>query len=187
VQLPEDDDTSAHRLVVCEALPEVPVTVIWYAPAVVEEVVVALNAEVWAVVLLMVTEAGERLQVVGLVAPVGELVTEHVSATVPVNELAGVTVIVDVPVAPGITVMLPPLERVKLVLLGASQKPLHPASSGAAPSSTHAHFPIFITAPLLFRLMRRLKGIASGPGVALLEKSCRWRLSAGRKLITTNE
>jgi len=98
-------------------------------------------------VLLMVTEVGERLHVVGLVAPVGELEIEHVRATVPVNEVAGVTVMVEVPVAPGATVMFPLLERVKLVLPGASQKPLQPASSGAAPSNTHAHFPIFIAAP----------------------------------------
>jgi hypothetical protein len=110
--------------------------------------VVAVRVEVCAVVLLMVTEVGERLQVAGLVAPVGELVTEQVRETVPVNELPGVTVTVDVPLAPGTTVIFPLLERVKLVLLGASQKPLHPASSGAAPNNTHAHFPIFIAAPL---------------------------------------
>jgi hypothetical protein len=116
------------------------------------DVVVAVSAEVSAVVVLMVTEAGERLQVAGLAAPEGELVTEQVSATVPVNELAGVTVIVEVLplVAPAVTLMLPLLERVKLVPLpGASQKPLHPASRGAAPSSIHAHIPIFIAAPLL--------------------------------------
>jgi hypothetical protein len=47
-------------------------------------------------------------------------------------------------------VMLPLLERVKLVLLlplGACQKSPHPAKSGAAASNNLAHFPIFITTP----------------------------------------
>jgi hypothetical protein len=81
---------------------------------VVDEVVVAVSVPVCAVVLLIVTEVGERLQVAALVAPDGVLVTAHVSATVPVNEAAGVTVIVAVlpVVAPGATVMLPLLESV---------------------------------------------------------------------------
>jgi hypothetical protein len=57
---------------------------------------------------------------------------------------------VDVPLEPGLTLMLPLLDSVKLVLPpGASQKPLHPANSVAATSSRCAHFPIFIAAPLL--------------------------------------
>jgi hypothetical protein len=111
--------------------------------------VAAVSVDVCAVVLVMETEVGERLQVVGLVAADGELVTAQLSETVPVNELPGVTVIIDVPLEPGVTLMLPPLERVKLLLLGASQKPLHPAKSVAAASSRCAHFPIFIAAPLL--------------------------------------
>jgi hypothetical protein len=54
--------------------------------------------------------------------------------------------------------MLPLLVRVKLVLLpppGACQKFPHPARkparSGAAPSDSRAHIPIFIAAPSLFR------------------------------------
>jgi hypothetical protein len=91
--------------------------------------------------------------VAGLVALEGDEVTAQLNVTVPVNELAGVTVIVEVLplVAPGVTLMLPLLESAKLVVpLGASQKPLHPASRGAAPSKIHAHFPIFIAAPHLF-------------------------------------
>jgi hypothetical protein len=98
----------------------------------------------------MVTEVGERLQVVGLVAPEGAVVTAQVSATAPVNEFAGVTVMVAVSplIAPGLRERLPLLERVKLLLPGASQNPLHPASSGAAASISRAHFPMFIAAPL---------------------------------------
>lgn len=75
---------------------------------------VAVNVEVCAVVLVIETEVGERLQVVGSVAPEGELVTEQLSETVPVNELEGVMVMVEVfpEVAPGATVMLPLLESV---------------------------------------------------------------------------
>ncbi len=77
----------------------------------------AVNVAVCAVVLLIVTEVGDRLQVAGLDAPEGELVTAQVRETEPVNELDGVTVMVASPVAPGLTVMLPLLERLKLVLL----------------------------------------------------------------------
>jgi hypothetical protein len=117
----------------------------------VEDVVAAVSVDVCAAVPLMVTEAGERLQVAGLVAPEGAVETAQVSATLPVNEFAGVTVIVAVlpVVAPGLKVMFPLLERVKLLLpLGASQNPLHPASSGTAASIRRAHFPMFIAAPL---------------------------------------
>ena len=60
----------------------------------------------------METEVGARPQVVGLVAPVGELVTEQVRDTVPVKVLDGVTVMVAVLplVAPGFTLRLPLLE-----------------------------------------------------------------------------
>ena len=73
-----------------------------------------MRVEVWGAPPLMETDVGERPQVVGLVAPVGELVTAQVRDTVPVNELEGVTVMVAVLalVAPGFTLMLPLLERV---------------------------------------------------------------------------
>jgi hypothetical protein len=114
--------------------------------------VAAVSVEVCAVELLKVSEVGERLHVVGLVAPEGAVVIAQESATVPVNEFVGVTVMVDVPLAPWATVMLVGLlERVKLVLpLGASQKfpqPAKPAASGAAASNNPAHLPIFIAAP----------------------------------------
>jgi hypothetical protein len=115
------------------------------------DVVATYSVDVCAVAVLNASEVGERLQVAGLTALVGALVTEQASATVPVKELAGVTVIVDVlpVVAPGVTAMLLLLESVKLPLLGGvSQKPAHPDNNGAAARSIHAHFPIFIAAPL---------------------------------------
>ena len=93
------------------------------------------------------TEFGVRPQVAGLVAPLGDVVTAHVSPTVPVKELDGVTVIVEVLplVAPGLMVMLPLFERVKLLLpLELLQKPAQPVMSGAAASSRRAQFPVFI-------------------------------------------
>jgi hypothetical protein len=88
---------------------------------------------------------------VGLVALEGAVVTAQVSVTVPVKELPGVTVIVEVPeVEPVLMVMAPLLARVKLVLLlplGACQKSPQPATSAAA-ANNPAQLPIFITAPL---------------------------------------
>jgi hypothetical protein len=121
--------------------------------------VVAVSVEVSADVLLIVTEDEERLHVVGLVALEGVVVTEHVSATVPVNESVGVTVMVELfpVVAPGLTVMLPLLVRVKL-LLEFSQKSPQPLMSGAATSNNFANFPIFIAAPsMLFSGACRLQ------------------------------
>ena len=112
---------------------------------------VAVSVEVCAVALLKVSEAGDRPHVAGLEAPVGA-VTAQESVTVPVKELAGVTVMVEVPVALWPMVMLPLLERVKLALLlppGASQKSPQPASSSAAAGNNRAHLPIFM--PLLLR------------------------------------
>jgi hypothetical protein len=119
--------------------------------------VVAVSIVCCAVVVLNVSEVGERLHVVGLVAPEGEVVTAQLSVTDPVNELPGVTVMVEVlPVAaPGATVMLPLLARVKLVLPppGACQKSPQPArkpaSTGAAANNNRADLPIFITTPFL--------------------------------------
>lgn len=146
--------TSAQTTVVSESLPDVPVTEMSYVPSVVEDVVVAVSIDVCAVELLNGIESGERLHVAGLVAPDGELVTEHVSETVPVNELEGVIVIVDVlpEVAPGLTDMLPLLERVKLLVpLGAFQKPEQPVRNGAAATSNRAKSLIFIPNTLLSR------------------------------------
>jgi hypothetical protein len=53
--------------------------------------------EVCAVALLKVIEVEERPHVVGLELLEGAVVIAQESVTVPVNELAGVTVIVDVP------------------------------------------------------------------------------------------
>jgi hypothetical protein len=121
---------------------------------VVEDVVVAVRVEVCAAALLIETEVGDRLQVAGLAAPAGELVTEQVRETVPVNELDGVTVMVEVLplVAPGLTAMLPLLERVKLLLpLGGSQKPeqpeINPAMSGTATNTCRVHLLVIIASP----------------------------------------
>ena len=124
---------------------------------VVDDVVVAVSVEVCAAALLIETEAGERLQVAGLVAPEGELVTEQERETVPVNEFEGVTLTVDVfpLVAPGATLMLPLLVRVKLVLVllvfGGSQNPEQPTAkatmSGAAANNNLPHLPVFIAVP----------------------------------------
>jgi hypothetical protein len=126
--------------------------------------VVAVSVDVCAVVLLMVTEEGERLHCVPLTAAVGEA-TEQVRVTVPVNEFDGVTVMVEVlpVVAAGLTEMFPLLVRVKLVLvLGASQKPAHPARIGVARSNSRAHFPIFIASPCQpLTSVFRSQGIAS--------------------------
>jgi hypothetical protein len=107
--------------------------------------------EVCAVELLTATEVGERLQEVPLPPDGG--VTVQVSATVPENELDGVTVMVEVALVLRPTRMLALLVTVKLVLplLGACQKspqPAKPATNGAAASNNHARFPIFIAAPL---------------------------------------
>jgi hypothetical protein len=78
------------------------------------DVVAAVRMEVCAAAVLMETEVGDKLQAAGLVAPVGDEVTAQARETVPVNEFAGVTVMVDVLplVPPGVTEMLPLFERV---------------------------------------------------------------------------
>jgi hypothetical protein len=64
---------------------------------------------VTAALLVTSTDDG-GVQVTGLVAPVGAVVTAQVKATVPVNPFVGVTVIGDVlpVVAPWLTVTLVP-------------------------------------------------------------------------------
>jgi hypothetical protein len=77
---------------------------------VVEDVVVAVSVEFCAVALLKVSEDEEKPHVgyTELETPVGALVTAQVSVTVPVNELAGVTVMDELPLpaAPALTEML---------------------------------------------------------------------------------
>ena len=114
------------------------------------DVVVAVNVVVSAVEPLIVTVVGERLQVTGLEALDGDVVTAQVSATAPENELDGVTVIVEVlpELAPGLlTVIVPLLERVKSEEPTGFQKPLQPARSSGAPSANPIHFFNPITAP----------------------------------------
>jgi hypothetical protein len=85
------------------------------------------------------------------VAPEGEVVRAQASETVPVNELDGVTEMVEVPEEPGATGLTAVLVRVKEELplppLAACQKSPHPAKSGAAASNNFAQLRIFITAP----------------------------------------
>ena len=169
-QLPEVEFVTSTQTGVCAVrLPEVPVTVTVYVPRVVALPavleVVAVSVEGSGVVPVIATESGVRLHP-GLVGFESEEVTAQVSETVPVNEFAGVTVIVDVllVVAPGATVMLAGLgERVKLALplpppppLGGCQKSPHPASKptgiAAAAGNHHPHFPAFIAAPSLAAL-----------------------------------
>lgn len=110
---------------------------------------VAVSVEVCAVVLLKVSEDEEKSHV-GLVALEGAVVTAQLIVTVPVNELPGVTVIVEVPeVEPELTVMAPLLAREKLVLLlsGDCQKFPQPAKNGAVASINRANLRIFIAAP----------------------------------------
>jgi hypothetical protein len=114
------------------------------------DVVVAVSVAVSAGELVSVTDVGERLHVTGLVALDGDVVTAQVSATVPLNELDGVTVIVEVlpELAPGLlTVIVPLLERVKSEEPTGFQKPLQPARSSGAPSANPIHFFNPITAP----------------------------------------
>ena len=75
--------------------PLVPVTIIVYMPPVVVAVVVTVRVEVTADVPVMSGVGGLRAQVAGLTAPDGP-VTEQASATLPVNPLDGVRVIVEV-------------------------------------------------------------------------------------------
>jgi hypothetical protein len=86
-----------------------------------------------------------------LEAPAGEVVTVQLSETVPVNELPGVTVMVEEPLAaPVPLVMAALLVRVKLfalLALGACQKSPQPTIRGAAASNSLAHLPILIAAP----------------------------------------
>ena len=62
---------------------------------------------------MTLADAGLREQVAGALAAVG--VMAQVRLTEPVNPPDGVTVIVDVPLAPLVTVMLPLLLRAKWV------------------------------------------------------------------------
>lgn len=63
-------------------------------------VVVTVNVDVTADAVVMLTEVGDSEQLGSSVAPVGAAVIAQVTATLPVNPPVGVTVTVDVPVAP---------------------------------------------------------------------------------------
>jgi hypothetical protein len=118
---------------------------------VVEATVVAVSVAVTADVLEMERDVGERLHVAELLALVGPL-TEHERSIVPVNELAGVTVMLEVlpDVAPGLMErLLGLLEREKLVpVLGACQKSPHPARKGRTIRNSPAHLERLIVAPI---------------------------------------
>jgi hypothetical protein len=122
----------------------------------------AVSVVFCAAVVVNESEVGERLHVGGLVAPEGEVVTQ-LSVTVPLNELPGVTAMVEEPGEPlAMAKLVGLLVRVKLVLLlpppGACQKSPQPAKTqterptSTDAASTHfrcAHPSIFIAAPLL--------------------------------------
>lgn len=107
--------TVTFATVVCVMLPPCAVTVMAYAPVVVVVVEFAVSVAVCTPAPVMPTDDG-MLQVTGLVAFVGAVVTEQLKATVPVKPLEGVTVIVDVlpVVAPWSTVMAPLFEAEKV-------------------------------------------------------------------------
>ena len=94
------------------SVPNVPVVVTVYDPAVVVDVVFTVRVEVTADVPETIAVVGFRLQVAGLVAPEGG-VTEQARATFPVNPPEGVTEIVEVPELPAVRVIAPLFERVK--------------------------------------------------------------------------
>jgi hypothetical protein len=81
-------------------------------------VVLTVKIVVAAVVPVMFAEAAEQVGLSAVSAPLGAEVTEQVKLTVPVKAFAGVTVRVDVPVAPceAIVTLVP--ARVKLGAAG---------------------------------------------------------------------
>jgi hypothetical protein len=149
VHVPEDEEISAHSVVVLDMLPDAPVTVMLYAPVVVVDVVATVSVDVCADVDEIDNEVEERLHVAGLVALGGLVVTAQLRLTVPVKEFVGVTVIVAVALLPGLTEKLPLLESVKLslVLFGFCQNPAHPARKGVIAHSSQAQCPTRIAAP----------------------------------------
>jgi len=95
--------TIRATFVVATVDPEVAVTAIVYAPGVVVTVVCRLRAMVAAALPLVVVvvdgQAGAET------APNGLTVAVHVRVTVPLNPPDGVSVIVEVPVAPGLEIV----------------------------------------------------------------------------------
>jgi hypothetical protein len=141
------------------------------------EVVVAVSVDVCAVVSVIETEVGERLHAGSLTGLETLVVTAQVSVTEPVNEFAGVTVMVAVfpVVAPAVMPSAPLLLREKLVLPvvlgGACQKLPHPVTkptrSGAANSNTFAHFPEFIPAPFSSSTIQQTNTTAGAPCIPI--------------------
>jgi hypothetical protein len=107
--------TVTFTTVVCVMLPLWAVTVMAYAPVVVVVVEFAVSVAVCTPAPVMTTDDG-MLQVTGLVALAGAVVTAQLRVTVPVNPLDGVAVIVDISpvVTPWATVMAPLLEMEKV-------------------------------------------------------------------------
>jgi hypothetical protein len=98
--------------VVAVRIPEVPVTVTVYAPGVVAACVFTVSVAVAGEVPVMAScDATE--QVGASTAPEGP-VTAHESVTVPVKPSLGVTVIVEVPLAPGEAMLTGVLVSAKL-------------------------------------------------------------------------
>lgn len=91
--------TVAATVVVAERLPDVPVTVAVYEPGVVAASVLMVSvAETGPVPVI--AEGCVVVQVGRLATPAELAMMAQVSATLPVNPLAGVKVMVEVPLAP---------------------------------------------------------------------------------------
>jgi hypothetical protein len=99
---------------VCVMLPDLPVTMTVYVPAVVVVLVVTVIVELTAVVPVTLTLPGASEQPGVPVAPEGLDVTAQVSGMLPVKPLLGVAVIVDVPESPGAAIDTPVPASAKL-------------------------------------------------------------------------
>jgi len=102
--------TVTETLVPCVMAPDVPFTLTVYVPAPVSAAVVTVSVAVTAFVPVIAGGA-ETEQVGGSFNVLAA--TEHVRATAPVNPLLGVTVMVEVPVVPGVEIVMDVLVSAK--------------------------------------------------------------------------
>lgn len=101
-----------------------------------------VNVAVCALLPVMLTD-GVTVQVAGLVAPVGP-VTAQLRATEPVKPPSGVSVMVPVPVAPGlVTETLPSLVSAKLALL--AEEPV----TAAVTAAVWMNWPVAVSLPVM--------------------------------------
>ena len=102
--------TVTETLVPCEMLPDVPLTLTVYVPAAVPDAVATVRVADTAAAPVIAGEA-ETEQVGGSFSVLAA--TEHVRATVPVKELLGVIVMVEVPASPGVAIVMGLLPNAK--------------------------------------------------------------------------